>query len=175
MRSTARVWPRHDRAPKLPALTADLTVDVAVVGGGIAVREAVGEQLVDDLVAPIGGRWMRRDGDGARPPEVAIDAGGGGHTVSVNRGPVPQGANWVIQWAAPAAVDPGTGTAWNFDLASERTHLADMDGDGLADLVHKTADETVFFFPNRGRVAWGERRDRRSTKCWSARCCRPAC
>lgn len=35
MRSTAPLWPKHDHAPKLPALTADLTVDVAIVGGGI--------------------------------------------------------------------------------------------------------------------------------------------
>ena len=38
-------------------------------------------------------------------------------------------------------------------------HLADMDGDGLADLVHKAADEAVFYFANRGRLKWGERRD----------------
>ncbi len=93
------------------------------------------------------------------PDVLKTESGGGGHTVAVNRGPVRQGETWFIQWANPASVDPGAGTAWNFDLASDQTHLADMDGDGLADLVHKTADETVFYFLNRGRVAWGERRD----------------
>jgi RHS repeat-associated protein len=93
------------------------------------------------------------------PDLLKTDAGGGGHTAAVNRGPVRQGSNWVIQWADPVPVDPGTGAAWNFDLASDQTHLADMDGDGLADLVHKTADESVFYFANRGRLGWSERRD----------------
>lgn len=93
------------------------------------------------------------------PDLLKTDAGGGGHTVAINRGPVRQGANWAIRWAAPAAVDPGNGTAWNFDLASDRTHLADMDGDGLADLVHKTTDNSVFYFANRGKLGWSERRD----------------
>ncbi len=93
------------------------------------------------------------------PDLLKTDAGGGGHTVGVNRGPVRQGADWVIQWANPASVDAGNGTSWNFDLASDQTHLADMDGDGLADLVHKTADDTVFYFANRGRLGWSQRRD----------------
>jgi RHS repeat-associated protein len=98
------------------------------------------------------------NGDGL-PDLLKTDAGGGGHTVAVNRGPLRQGSNWVIQWANPTTVDPGAGSAWNFDLASEQTHLADMDGDGLADLVHKTADNAVFYFANRGRLNWSERRD----------------
>jgi YD repeat-containing protein len=93
------------------------------------------------------------------PDVLKTDSGGGAHTVAVNRGPMQQTGNWVIQWAAPVAVDPGAGAAWNFDLASDRTHLADMDGDGLADLVHKSADDTVFFFANRGKLAWGARQD----------------
>jgi hypothetical protein len=34
-----------------------------------------------------------------------------------------------------------------------------MDGDGLADLVHKSAEDAVFFFANRGHLAWSERRE----------------
>src|SRR5207247_5457236 len=45
----------------------------------------------------------------------------------------------------------------SFNLSSVSTHLADMDGDGLADLVHKTAENDVFYFANRGRLAWGVR------------------
>ena len=93
------------------------------------------------------------------PDVLKTESGGGGHTVAVNRGPSRQGDAWVIQWASPVPVDPGTGASWNFDLASDQTHLADMDGDGLADLVHKTADDAVFYFANRGRLGWSERRD----------------
>ena len=33
-----------------------------------------------------------------------------------------------------------------------------MDGDGLADLVHKAGPDDVFYFANQGRVGWSERR-----------------
>ncbi len=93
------------------------------------------------------------------PDLLKTDSGGGGHTVAVNRGPIRTAEGWTIRWADPVAVDPGAGASWNFDLGSERTHLADLDGDGLADLVHQTADDTVFYFANRGHLAWGSRRD----------------
>ncbi|MBE0540506.1 MAG: VCBS repeat-containing protein [Verrucomicrobia bacterium] len=93
------------------------------------------------------------------PDVLKTESGGGVHTVWVNQGPVQQPGGWAIQWAAPVDVDPGNGTAWNFDLASERTHLADMDGDGLADLVHQSAVDSLFFFANRGQLAWSARQD----------------
>jgi RHS repeat-associated protein len=93
------------------------------------------------------------------PDLLRTESGGGVHTAYANRGPSSQPGVAAIQWGPPVAVDPGAGTAWNFDLASDQTHLADMDGDGLADLVHKSADESVFFFANRGKLKWGERQD----------------
>jgi hypothetical protein len=92
-------------------------------------------------------------------PDILRTEPRGAHMASLNRGPVRQPGASAIQWSAPVAVDPGDGTAWNFDLASGRTHLADMDGDGLADLVHKSPDDAVFFFANRGRLAWTERQE----------------
>jgi RHS repeat-associated protein len=93
------------------------------------------------------------------PDVLKTETGGNGHSVAINRGPTRTNGMWAIQWASPASVDAANGAAWNFDLGSAATHLADMDGDGLADLVHKTADESVFYFANRGRLAWSERRD----------------
>ncbi len=94
------------------------------------------------------------------PDVLRTQAGGGAHTVWVNRGPVaqPDGPSAIL-WATPTAVDPGNGSAWNFDLSSDQTHLADMDGDGLADLVRKGSDDSVFFFTNRGKLGWGERQE----------------
>jgi hypothetical protein len=43
------------------------------------------------------------------PDLLKTEAGGGGHTVAINRGPSRQGTNRVIEWAAPVAVDPGRG------------------------------------------------------------------
>lgn len=93
------------------------------------------------------------------PDLLKTQSGGGGHSVSLNRGAVARDASRVIRWSDAVPVDPGQGTSWNFDLASEHTHLADMNGDGLADLVHKTADNAVFYFANRGQAAWSERLD----------------
>jgi len=93
------------------------------------------------------------------PDILRTDSGGGAHSASLNRGPLQPDGLSALQWSAPVAVDAGNGNAWNFDLGSQRTHLADMDGDGLADLVHKSTDESVFYFVNRGKLAWSERRD----------------
>jgi hypothetical protein len=92
-------------------------------------------------------------------PDLLRTESGGAHVAAINRGPVGPSGESAIQWSDPVAVDPGNGTAWSFDLASARTHLADMDGDGLADLVHKSGDDAVFFFANRGQLAWSERRE----------------
>lgn len=92
-------------------------------------------------------------------PDILRTELGGAHTASLNLGPVPIPGGVAIHWSDPAPVDSSNGTSWNFDLASDQTHLADMDGDGLADLVHKSLDDTVFFFANRGQLAWGARQE----------------
>ncbi|MCI0534712.1 MAG: FG-GAP-like repeat-containing protein, partial [Verrucomicrobiales bacterium] len=92
-------------------------------------------------------------------PDVLRTELGGQHTACLNQGPARQNGQPAIRWSAPRQMDQGNGSAWNFDLASERTHLADMDGDGLADLVHTAADEAVFYFTNLGRLAWSDRRE----------------
>jgi YD repeat-containing protein len=62
-----------------------------------------------------------------------------------------------IRWEGPVEVASPTEDAWQFALSSASTHLADMDGDGLADLVHKATDGSVFYFANCGQSAWGPR------------------
>jgi RHS repeat-associated protein len=93
------------------------------------------------------------------PDLLKTEASGGGHTAAINRGPARVGDGWAIGWSDPVSVAANGGTSWNFDLASENTHLADMNGDGLADLVHKTGDDAVFYFANHGRTNWSVRRD----------------
>ena len=93
------------------------------------------------------------------PDVFRTQSGGGVHRVWLNQGPKQQPGGSAIQWSAAVEVDPGNGTAWNFDLASDQTHLADMDGDGLADLVRKGTDDSVFYFANRGKLAWGQRQE----------------
>src|SRR6185295_8954201 len=59
----------------------------------------------------------------------------------------------------PQEVSAALGAAWSFNLDENETHLADMDGDGLADLVHHTAEGSAFYFVNRGDVGWGLRQE----------------
>ncbi|MBK8002254.1 MAG: VCBS repeat-containing protein [Verrucomicrobia bacterium] len=147
-----------DGVTALPSATFDYAVSHPVaeidasssVWGSSNAPIAVMDNALVDLVD------MNADG---LPDLLKTESGRGGHSVAVNRGTSRHGGLPVIEWATPEPVEPGSGTAWNFDLASQRTHLADMDGDGLADLVHKSADDAVFFFANRGRLSWGERRD----------------
>jgi hypothetical protein len=98
------------------------------------------------------------NGDGL-PDIVKTDAGGGGHQGFLNQGEVETGDGRAIYWAPPVDVDPGDGAAWSYNLDSNDTHLADMDGDGLADLVHKSVIGDVFYFRNLGHSAWGSRVD----------------
>ncbi len=98
------------------------------------------------------------NGDGL-PDILKTDLSGGAHRVWLNRGEVQAGGSRVIQWAPPMDVDPSGGTAWNYNLSSTSTHLADMDGDGLADLVNKSADGSVFYFRNLGHSAWSTRQN----------------
>ncbi|HTL58005.1 MAG TPA: toxin TcdB middle/N-terminal domain-containing protein [Candidatus Limnocylindrales bacterium] len=94
------------------------------------------------------------NGDGL-PDLLKTDFGGGAHQGYMNRGEMQTDSGRVIRWDSGIDVDAGNGTAWNYNLSASDTHLADMDGDGLADLVHKTVLGDVIYFPNLGRVAWG--------------------
>ena len=99
------------------------------------------------------------NGDGL-PDILKTDAFGGQHTAFINAGERTVGAEpggQVIQWRPASPIDPGGGGAFNFNLNAASTHLADMNGDGLADLVHNTGLGEVFFFANRGKLAWTPR------------------
>jgi RHS repeat-associated protein len=52
----------------------------------------------------------------------------------------------------------GDAQAFAQGLRTNVVHLADMDGDGLADLVAKDATSEVRYFRNNGRLAWEARR-----------------
>ena len=104
--------------------------------------------------------FLDLNGDGL-PDVLVTDPGGGPHTAYVNGGQVASASGPVINWQGPAQVDSEDGRAWQFDLQSTApiAHLADMDGDGLADLAVTALDGSVLYFPNRGRLLWGARQD----------------
>ncbi|MBN2505496.1 MAG: VCBS repeat-containing protein, partial [Verrucomicrobia bacterium] len=89
-------------------------------------------------------------------PDV-LRTGGVTHQAWLNRGETNELGMRSLLWTGPVTIESVSGDAWQFELSAANTHLADMDGDGLADLVHKAADESVFYFQNQGRQHWGER------------------
>lgn len=99
------------------------------------------------------------NGDGL-PDILKTEFSGGAHSGFLNLGEVETPVGRTIRWQAAAEVSSADGLAWNVNLQSPATvaHLADMDGDGLADLVCKTLLGDVFYFRNEGRLRWGERR-----------------
>lgn len=92
------------------------------------------------------------------PDILTTQFGGGAHTVFINQGESNAVSNRVIRWAAGAEV-AGDQRAWNVNLqsATEIAHLADMNGDGLADLVFKSPINDVYAFANGGNSKWSAR------------------
>ena len=94
------------------------------------------------------------NGDGL--PDL-LQTEGGIHIGYINEGQISSGGADVIKWRSAVEVEGELGQAEQFDLKSSApvAHLADMDGDGLADFVVTALDGSVFYFANRGRLAWG--------------------
>src|SRR5262249_4434568 len=94
------------------------------------------------------------NGDGL-PDLLKTDAFGGAHTAYLNQGEV----GGAIKWANGTDVG-GDQLAWSINLSAGTgavAHIADMDGDGLADFTYKSAVGDVYYFPNHGDVSWGTR------------------
>lgn len=102
--------------------------------------------------------FLDLNGDGL-PDLIKTDSGGGVHQAFLNEGDSAAQPGRSIRWSEPREVSAALGAAWNFNLSQNETHLADMDGDGLADLVHQTATGSAFYFLNRGDVGWGLRQE----------------
>jgi len=62
-----------------------------------------------------------------------------------------------LHWADPVPVNCMDGFSAGLDLSDGKVHLADMDGDGKADLVNTTAWKEIFYHRNNGRLSWGLR------------------
>ncbi|HAM73307.1 MAG TPA: hypothetical protein DCM86_16865 [Verrucomicrobiales bacterium] len=120
--------------------------------GAVVAPENEPQVVMDNPLADL----VDLDGDGL-PDLLRTEQGGGAHTLTRNLGLVGEGANRRIVWSDPMEVPAEDGAAWNYGLSQDATHLADMDGDGIADLVHKSAAGDVFYFRNRPGLGWSAR------------------
>jgi YD repeat-containing protein len=93
------------------------------------------------------------------PDIVKTEAGGGQHTAYLNQGELDTPGGRFISWSAVTNVASADGLAYNVDLQNTTpvAHLADMTGDGAADLVYTAGDGSVYYFQNLNSVAWGPR------------------
>ncbi len=93
--------------------------------------------------------FLDLNGDGL-PDILATDPGGGSHTAYLNRGEISTGGGPAISWQSGVQMDSEDGRALLFDLQSTApiAHLAEVDGDGLADSAATDVDRTVLYFKN---------------------------
>ena len=96
------------------------------------------------------------NGDGL--PDILVTRDDQVHDAYLNHGVGYDGEKSVLAWSKAKPVFADSVDSLSQRLSAEDTHLADMDGDGRADLVHKISDGSVIYFQNRGTNAWGERR-----------------
>jgi RHS repeat-associated protein len=101
--------------------------------------------------------FLDLNGDGL-PDILRTEPGGGSHVAYFNRGEV-SAPGAAIKWQSGVAVDSADGQAVLYNLQSTApiAHLADMNGDGLADLAVTALDGDVFYFANQGNQVWGAR------------------
>jgi RHS repeat-associated protein len=98
---------------------------------------------------------LNRDG---LPDMLKTDYYGGSHAAYFNRGARQDNGGYSIEWDEGRAVTSADGLALALHLAEHEVHLADMDGDGISDLVQTSYSGEVFYFLNGGDGSWGERR-----------------
>lgn len=92
------------------------------------------------------------------PDMLYTDQGSGSHIAYLNEGIVDLDGRISLRWGAAAEVDSRENDhrAWLFALENNAVSLADMNGDGLSDLViNPPQDPTPRYFLNRGKIAWG--------------------
>ena len=98
---------------------------------------------------------MNRDG---LPDILKTDFYGSKHTCYFNLGMKNQGGRPIIEWDHGHVVSSPDGLALELHLTDKKVHLADMDGNGISDLIHTAYPGDVFYYLNQGDGSWNERK-----------------
>lgn len=75
----------------------------------------------------------------------------------LNLGPVEQDGATYLSWTNAGTMN-GDARVAGYPLSLPSVHLADLDGDGLADWISQPNTATLFFFRNQANLSWGNRR-----------------
>ena len=97
---------------------------------------------------------LNRDG---LPDLLKTDLEGGQHTGYLNLGVQGEGSSRSLKWDSAKDVTSADGLALQLYLSENEVHLADMNGDGLSDLVHTAYGGEVSYYLNQGSLSWGKR------------------
>ncbi len=125
----------------------DINAANAIIGSTNAPSVVMDNDLVD-LVD------LNRDG---LADILHTDFYGSTHFCSLNLGEDPEDTGTIL-WSGQKNVSSDDGLALNLHLAEDQINLADMDGDGLADLVQTTLTGDVFYYGNTGEISWKTRK-----------------
>jgi RHS repeat-associated protein len=130
-----------------PAAT--LSATGKILGGISEPSQAVDNALVE---------FVDLNGD-ALPDLLKTDQSGGTHTGFLNLGESGPANDRDISWSDANNILSDDGLAWNINLESTETvgYLADMDADGMADLVYRSPADDFYYFKNKGNQSWGPR------------------
>ncbi|MBI5409202.1 MAG: VCBS repeat-containing protein [Nitrospirae bacterium] len=97
---------------------------------------------------------LNRDG---LPDILKTDFYGNSHTAYRNLGIEIKGNKKTIIWDNAKIMQSVDMLALPLHLAKDRVSLADMNGDGISDLVNVPITNEVFYYPNKGDFSWGAR------------------
>ncbi len=92
------------------------------------------------------------------PDLFQTDFHGAGQTYYLNLGVNNNGDGSEIKWDEAHAVTSPDGLAMILHLADEKVHLADVDGNGISDLIHTPYSQEVYYYLNQGNGSWGARK-----------------
>ena len=98
---------------------------------------------------------LNRDG---LPDILKTDLNGFGHRAYMNLGMTMNGNSREIMWDEGRDVLSPDGLAQQLYLTDNEVHLADMDGDGISDLVHTPYSQEVRYYLNEGDGSWSSRK-----------------
>jgi YD repeat-containing protein len=141
-----------DAANYLPPVhfSYDLCLPDQIISAKNAIIGSVNEpvSVMDNLFVEI----IDLNADGL--PDILNTSTDGVHAVHINSGVKEYSDGQKILWMAPREITGKDAFSVHRKLNDERLHLADMNGDGISDLVYTDPFDCVSYYLNTGKLSW---------------------